>query len=62
VGHRKDEDLCSILKMAIRILSASNRLAPTFDPEEKRNQFAYWISRTLPEDPSQFYCIQDSWV
>jgi hypothetical protein len=37
-------DFCSILKMAVRVLSASNRFAPMFDPEGKRNQFAYWIS------------------
>lgn len=41
VGRKNDVYLRSMMRMAIRVLSASDAFAPSFDPERTHTEFAY---------------------
>jgi hypothetical protein len=46
--------LRSMLRMTIRVLSASDAFAPLSDPERTHTEFAYWMSGALEGIPPSF--------
>ena len=55
LGHKNDVHLRSMLRMTIRVLSASDPFAPSSDPGRTHTEFACWMSGALEGNPTQLF-------
>lgn len=62
LGHKYDVHLRSMLRMTIRVLSASDPFAPLSDPERTHTEFACWMSGALEGNQPSFSSDYDDWA